>query len=51
MESIGEMTSEQISIDNYVRTFQCKNVDKSTARQMEITVTDKKINETTIIFN
>ena len=51
MESRGEMTSEQISMDNYVRTFQCKNVDKSTAGQMEITVSDKKINETTIIFN
>ena len=51
MESRGEMTSEQISMDNYVRTFQCKNIDKSTAAQMEITVSDKKINETTIIFN
>ena len=47
----GEMTSEQISVDNYVRILKCKNIDKSDIEKMTITVPQKKVNETTIIFN
>ena len=47
----GEMTSEQISVDNYVRTLKCKNIVKSDIEKMIITVGEKKVNETTIIFN
>jgi hypothetical protein len=34
----GEATTEQISMDNYVRTFQCKNLKRTVENRQEITV-------------
>ena len=46
----GEATTEQISMDNYVRTFQCKNLKRTVENRQEITVSGKKRNEYQYIF-
>ena len=48
--SRGETTSERISMDNYIRIFSCKNIDRYLDQELKIFVPEKTINESSIIF-
>jgi hypothetical protein len=46
----GETTTEQISMDNYIRTFQCKNLERTLSNTETITVPAKNRKDKKIIF-
>ena len=49
LEDKGDMTTEKISVDNYIRQFKCINLKRNITKELLMEVPAKKIKQSEII--